>query len=151
MRRDKMTEKKEITKVMLLSLAYYVKEKKIKTMSSFLGLGGKSFSEVEEEVEHYENYILPLDNFEMIEEEHIHRLVLKGKGLKIPKRKYIRATLSLSNDARMTWASDWSDLGCFRLVYKLFFPKIKVVGHRLIIESKTRDRDLTIPDRTRWI
>ena len=147
-------EKKEITKVILLSLAYSVKEIDEKTMHGFLGLA-KTYK-TKKTVEKYENFVLPLENFDMIEEDKCNKLVLNGKGLTVPKRKYSRATLSLGNDARMTWASDWSDLGTFRLVYKLFKPKVYFQGNKLILESPRtkkepgRDRDITIPDRTKW-
>jgi hypothetical protein len=142
-------EKKEITKVMLLSLAYHVKKNTVVPRRT--ELGEDIMAVKDEKVEEYFNYVLPLDNFDMIEEDKCNRLILKVKDIKLPRKKLIRATLSLSNDARMTWASDWSDLGCFRLVYKLFDPKLKLEGNKLIIEASRRDRDLTIPDRTRWM
>lgn len=151
-------KKKKITEVMLLTLVYNAKEKELKKMS-FLGIGGHTYSTVEKTVEKYENFVLPLDNFDVIEENTQNLLVLKtDEELKIPKRKYVKAALSLTNDPKVTWAGDWSDLGCFRLVYKLFKPSITVMKNKIIISSPRneekkdygKDRDLTIPDRTRW-
>ena len=153
-----MKDKQEITKVMLLTLVYNVKERKTRKIPGLSGLGW-NYEGVEETVEKYENFVLPLENFDVIEENTQNLLILKtDEELKIPKRKYVKAALSLTNDPKITFAGDWSDLGCFRLVYKIFKPTINVMKNKVIISSVRneekkdygKDRDLTVPDRVRW-
>jgi hypothetical protein len=133
-------------------------------------------------------WILPLQNYDIIETENeailripncrgaLHKAdetqdqyvpVLTFDDLQTSlndSQHYIKAALSVTDDPRVEWACDWSDLGCFRQVHKfgnvvhptvtldkstgaweleLYIPltESQPTGHTL---------DLTIPDKVRW-
>ena len=139
-----MKEKPNITQIMMIALTRDFKW-------TYSTADGYSANASDEE---HERFIVPLKNFSFLETDDLNTLTVPvPKEVKAKFKKYKRVTLSLTNDPRVTWASDWSDLGCFRLVYKLYNAKVEIKGNKLIVTSPRkegdpgRDRDLTIPDR----
>lgn len=108
--------------------------------------------------EKVKTHILPLQNFRIKETEKKQYLILKNMekkvARKIAKGKYKKLALSLTDDPKVEWAADWSDLGCFRLVLKFFEPKITksknqdgTVDVMAEVKQGNYNKDMTIPDK----
>lgn len=138
---------------MMLALTRDVKDKVPQKLAG-LGINDLDLPPVDVNKEEHERFILPLKCFRLIEGELENEIRIPITKEVEPKfTKYKRVTLSLTDDPETTWASDWSHLGCFRLVYKYFQATVEVKGNVLIVRNKRkknnpmRDRDLTVPDR----
>ena len=104
------------------------------------------------------NHFLPLRDFQWIQYEDRLELrifdlpedTLKGFDL---KKKYKRGALTLTTDPRVESASDWSDLGMFRLLYKFNEPKLSIEENTLLITIQLKEgqpsigKDLFLADR----
>jgi hypothetical protein len=102
----------------------------------------------------YHNFIIPLQNFEIKEHEKFKEVTFEFPSnlLKKLKKKYYYIAISLTDDPRVEHAIDWSDLGCFRMVYKM--SNVKIEKNKNKVRFVTQDylfKDLTIPDRVRWL
>lgn len=142
-----MKNKPKITEIMMLA---FTRERKWR----WIDTANVPHNEVEEEDE---CFIVPLTGFTIREDENENELVIKIPDDIKPKfKKYKRFAISLTDDPRATWAGDWSDLGCFRLVYKFYDCRVDIEDGYLYVRNKRkkddpcRDRDLIIPDKKRW-
>ena len=91
------------------------------------------------------NHLLPLLNFIVKQYDTEYHLIIHGKDL-IPKRfqkyKYHRIILSISNDPRIVHAADWSDLGTFRIRFKLEKPVLKISNNKITIIVDTTKNEI---------
>ena len=73
--------------------------------------------------------VLPLSDMRV--EQHKDKYILTIYGNKLMSKelqqyKYDRALIAMTNDPRMTHAADWSDLGTFKILFKLPSPVLRV-------------------------
>jgi hypothetical protein len=106
----------------------------------------------------YNNFIIPLSNFRVVQYETYIDVTIKEVPLKVLnklayKRKYIRGAICLCTDPRIEHCADWSDLGCFRFLFKMNKPKIsredKGLKFRIdfVKGEGTIGKDIFLPDR----
>lgn len=143
-------EKPEITKVMMVSCISKGKGKYAK-MDKEHFVFKENFKNGSEKLT---NFILPLSNVEIYQYEmhsEIHVKFTKANMSKV-KKKYSRIAISFTNDPRCNHAVDYSDMGCARLVYKLWEVETYLKGlNTVIFRSKGNViREFTVPDRVRW-
>lgn len=108
------------------------------------------------------NHVLPLRDFTIEEKEAFDVITIHDLPKPVLQKirqssGYLRGALSVTDDPMVEWAGDWSDLGCFRLVYKFWKPIISVVDTKLTLTipfldegTRGKQRDITIPDKERW-
>lgn len=98
----------------------------------------------------YKNIIIPLTNFGFIEYEEYSDFYIKT-FIKLPK-KIDRIAISISTDPKLEHAGDWSDLGQFRLVFKILDPIVSYEDNKTILKfTKNKfQQDLWMPDRVKY-
>jgi hypothetical protein len=110
----------------------------------------------------HEHHIIPLQNFWLEENDgrtaFMFPKVPKEIRDRLVRGKYDQMAISLTDDPKCEHGLDWSDMGCFRLVYKLVNPTItlhKKSGLKFLIDEKKKgshwDRDITVADKVRWV
>lgn len=153
-----MKDKPEVTESMMISI---VEEKKEKEMVNLMPFEYEYpiYQEIKTTKEKVKTFIMPLQNFRIIETEKKQSLTLFKQPNKIaskfPQRKKVKKlALSLTDDPKIEWAGDWSDLGCFRLVLKFFDASIRKKTNRdgtkdiiIEVEKGKYNKDMTIPDK----
>jgi hypothetical protein len=104
-------------------------------------------------IKNLKTYILPLANFELeFYEDESHLFLPKPKDLDVKEGVFSFGLVSITDDPRVEWAGDWSDMGNFRLVYKFLNPKVEVTENSIKITFKLEEhgKDIWTPDKVRW-
>jgi hypothetical protein len=101
------------------------------------------------------SFIIPLKNFDVYYyEKHVCIKLPFSNDLmkKITTEKYMKCAITMTDDPKIEWAADWSDLGTFRLVFKIMQPTIKKKENELQIwfGRDQFQKDLWMPDKVRW-
>lgn len=144
-------EKLPVTAHMMLSLTYVEENDKAELKE------GVTLAPVTKD--NTDTIILPLSNFDVVEHDNRYELHLFTSGKNVVLRDDLaieQGALSLTDDPRIEWASDWSDLGCFRLVYKFVQPQVKRFKTKVkfIVPKKEGvnlfEQHMTLPDKKKW-
>lgn len=69
----------------------------------------------------------------------------------LPQIHFKRGVLSITDDPRVEWGGDWSDLGCFRLAFKMVELDAKIESESIVLscQNAAYEKDMVTPDKCR--
>lgn len=101
------------------------------------------------------NLVLPLTNYEIVfyEKDQIIKIPVPSDLLnKFPVGYVKKWAFTQTDDPRIEWAADWSDMGTFRLVHKGVKSNVSKIdaGIQIRVARKNYGKDMWMPDKVRF-